>query len=141
MSISYHEREQIGSFFAKLVALGAYFWYASGQGYFNLAENDIKDWGRAVVLLFIFQVVAYTVMMMFVTGIDKSDKPDERDKLIDAKADRIGGYVLASVLFCGFLGLANGISLPAFFVTTVGGMLAFGFISDIARFIMYRRGV
>ncbi len=99
--------------------------------YFRAAPAGILDFARlsaTIVALVVVQVVLIIVMAIF-SPKDAQAPRDERDQLIDLRANRIAYYVLASgvVLAC----LAGAIALP--FALTPNTLLFVLVIAELLR--------
>ena len=89
----------------------------------------------ATLLLVIISVVGHIVIAL----IDRRSDEDERDKLIELKGERVGGYVLVNGVF--FALCISVISSGNFLFTHV--LLAFWLLAQMANFatqlIIYRK--
>ena len=92
----------------------------------------------AVVVLVVFAVVSHIVIA--VVNPKEADAYDERDRLIDLRSERVGGYVLAVGVFFGLV-LAMGEVEHFFVAQTLLLSLVLAQISDEAtKVVLYRRG-
>ena len=93
----------------------------------------------AVVFLVIGGVVAHILVAM--AAPKDADEADERDRLIEMRADARSGYVLGTAAVLA-LGLAL-MELPLFWIVhmILGGLVASELVKGILRAIDYRVGV
>jgi hypothetical protein len=112
-------------------------------------EEELKFWATAVLILIPIRIVSIIIMYVtvaivnaIVTGEeDVKDLVDERDRLIELKANR-NSYIITMVGFgLGIASLAFGGSVTLMF----GIFIIFGFVAELVSFVSnvyyYRKGV
>ena len=145
----YQEKRTIVSSVSSALILGFYSLYVYQRYVIGNPDiiNDFKFWGTAILILIPVTILAQIIIHIVFVIINKiatdEDVPafnDERDKLIELKGTRISHWIF----ILGFF-LAMGtqvMEMPPyvmFLTLIVSGFLA-AVISDITKFILYRRG-
>ena len=147
--MSYQERRAIVSLIGTIVVSVLYSAYMiqrypAGSPY---SPEVFHYWGSFFLILIPVSIVAkiiiyilFAIVNAIATREEEMPITDERDKLIESKAQMIGNYLF----IFGFI-LAMGslvVSLPPavmFIILLLSGMLS-QIISDISQFYFYRRG-
>ena len=139
--MSFQEKSAIATLGGLLVVYGAYFAIVGRW----LASNPINEIAyqplmiAAVVILVIVAVISQIAIA--IVSPKEADTYDERDRLIDLRAERTGGYVLAVGVFFGLV-LAMGDVEHFFIAQTLLLSLVLAQMSDEAtKVVLYRRGV
>lgn len=97
--MNYSEKSSIGTLIVILIV----YWF-----YFNRVFDLVRDGNTEVIALLpviigvvIFMIIVQVTYETIIAIIHRSDEMfDERDKAIEARADRISGYVLAIGIYC-----------------------------------------
>ncbi|MCF8359719.1 MAG: hypothetical protein K9H26_13240 [Prolixibacteraceae bacterium] len=109
--------------------------------------NDMQFWGKYFLLFIPVAIVSmivcyiiFAIVNKIVTSEDIEDVSDERDKLIELRSVRIShwiftfGFILA--MGTQALGMETWVMMVTFIVSGVVSSL----VSELAKFVMYRRG-
>jgi hypothetical protein len=161
--MSYQEKRTITSIFTGALVLAAYCFYAFGKaGAGAVAPGDLKFWattilvfiGIGIVAMIIIQII-FHILLSIAIAVQKRDcdskeverainadmVEDERDKLIELKASRIGlvfgGAGFIGALVSLLIGYSAAVMLNIMFLSFCVGSLFEGF----AHLYYYRRGV
>jgi hypothetical protein len=143
------ERQILVSIISSILIIGAYVLYVYKRqvvGNFEVLD-DFSFWGKTFLKLIPVAIMAqivihiiYAIINRIITNEDIPTKDDERDKYIELKSIRISHwiFVLGFVAAMVFLALGSKPSLM-FIIIFVSGFIS-TIISEIAKFIYYRRG-
>lgn len=165
--MSYQEKKTIVSIITGILVLVAYFTYVSGkyQTGMNTTE-DMKFWaatmlmfiGIGIVAAIVIQIVFHILLSVAIAVQEKVKNgkcddgeierilgteivTDERDKLIELKAMRVGfiiaGIGFVSALISFLLYNSPGVMMNILFISFSAGSM----IEGIAQLYFYRRGV
>ena len=91
--MSFREKHAWISLLAKVVIYGAYFWSVNHAGGFHMGLLE------AIVAFVVIQVVLTTALALYKPGEAVAPR-DEREKLIDLRANRVAYAALATSLAC-----------------------------------------
>ncbi len=136
----FQEKSAIATLGALLLVYGAYFaivgrWLAAGP-VGEIAYQPLML--AAVAVLVIFAVVSQ--VLIAIVNPKEASAYDERDRLIDLRSERVGGYVLAVGVFFGLV-LAMGEIEHFYIAQTLLLALVLAQISDEStKVFLYRRG-
>ena len=164
--MSYQEKRILSSIGAGILVLAAYCLYAFNPDRLaSIAPGDLKQWattmlifiGIGVVFMIIIQIVFHILFSVSVavtetirngekseaaieSSINSEMVEDERDRLIELKANRVGfaisgtGFIAALVSLV--LGYSPVVMLNILFITLLAGSILEGFV----RLFYYRSG-
>lgn len=122
------------------------------QGDVNLPQVlEIQFWGRFILQMTVVMVVAKIILFILFAifkkvknqKIDEEDLDfmDERDRLIEMKADRYSHWIAMVGFIVSMIPLSMGYGVQYMFIT----ILIFGFVSammsDVWKMYFYNRGV
>ena len=137
MDLSFQEKS-LWLVMTSLVAVFAiYFWLALKTAAVDVGAAQAGLFIGAVVLLVIAQIVGHLLIVM----VDRRDDTDERDRLIALKGERVGGYVLATGVFCA---LCTALVVPGNFAVAhvlLASWVIAQCVEIAAQLWYYRRGV
>lgn len=103
--------------------------------------EDVAYQGLVIGLVVVFIVIAIVGNIVVATSnLDEADAVDERDRLIELKGERIGGWVLAAGAL-GALALAM-TEQPTFWIAQaiLAGLVLGEIVSASSQLVLYRRG-
>jgi len=138
--MSFQEKQISATLITTLILFGSYFVIA----FETLFVEGKPDLGANLILLFsgavVLMIVAQIIMHILFAVLGMSEKPDERDRLIELKATRISYFVLvvgvwvtaSTPLFWSSVFLILNVMILAFMLSAVVG--------QVAQLVMYRRG-
>ena len=148
--MSYQERRSIVNLMSGIlitVLYSAYMIqrYPQAEAY---SPEVFQFWGSFFLILIVVSIVARIIIFILFAIINaitqqeqEPDITDERDRLIELKSMRNGGYVFILGFVLAMVMIAAGQPPAVMFVT----LLCAGFVSDmfstISEFYFYRRGV
>ncbi len=143
------ERQILVSIISSVLIIGAYVLYVYQRqvaGNFEILD-DFSFWGKTFLKLIPVAIVAqivihiiYAIINRIITNEDIPSKDDERDKLIELKSIQISHWIFVSGFVTAMVFLALGSKPSVMFITIfVSGFIAC-MVSEIAKFIFYRRG-
>jgi len=143
--MGFKEKLYIAILAVTLLIFGWYFtdaFSAADQGYTTVADFGPKLW--IMLAIYIAVVIAVTIITSIITKIKEGEIDqdfDERDTMIDLKAERITSYTQAFMLF-GVLVLVM-MEYNTFILAhaILGMMVLTTFIGFGVRLYLYRRGV
>lgn len=148
--MSIQEKRSLASIIGIILVLGCYCLFVFNRYHDIIVNtpNDFKFWGKAFLILIPVQIVAQIIIQIIlaishkiVTGEDAPSFSDERDKLIELKANKISHWVFTLGFLLSMASQAVGMQPWVMFVTIVTA----GFISSIAdggiKIYLYRKGV
>jgi len=138
--MSFQEKSAIIMTAALTAVYGTYFavvirWLA------NAPADDIVYQPLMVVAtipLAIFAAVSHIIIA--IANPKAADAYDERDRLIDLKGERVGGYVLAVGVFAGLV--LTMFEVPYFYIANalLAGWVLAEIITGTTKVVLYRRG-
>lgn len=143
------ERHILVTLISSVLIIGAYVLYVYKRQVVGNIEilDDFSFWGKTFLKLIPVAIVAqivihivYAIINRIVTNEDIPTKDDERDKLIELKSIQISHWIFVSGFITAMVFLALG-SKPSlmFIIIFVSGFIS-SLVSEIAKFIYYRRG-
>ena len=152
-TMSFQEKNITASFVIFTLILGFYLvrvFQMIQSGSFNLT-NMVRLWGTVIILGIVVTIIGTilthigsAIIHAIKTGEEKSDIEDiedERDRLIDLRGTKVAYFVSSIGVFLSMLTFAFGQpSLVMFSLLIFFGLVA-QIIGDIARLVLYRRGV
>jgi len=95
MGMSFHEKSLWLMFVSLAGAFGCYFFTVLPSHALNVLPHQVVLFVLATVTLVLMQIVGHIVIAI----VDRRSQTDERDRLIELKGSRNGGYVLATGVF------------------------------------------
>lgn len=109
--------------------------------------NDMQFWGKyfllfipvAIVSLIVCYIV-FAIINKIVTNEDLEDVQDERDKLIELKSIRISHWIFTFGFIVAMATQALGKETWVMMVTLILAGTISSMVSELAKFIMYRKG-
>ena len=143
--MSYKEKSAIGTLILVLIVYGVYF-----DNVFELVDEGITDVPAllpviiGVVIFMIMLQVAYEVVIAIIHRND--EMVDERGKAIEARADRVSGYVLAIGIYCciGYIIFGSVRGIPSLDFVVVNLLLLCLGLSEVVKYALqiasYRLG-
>lgn len=148
--MTYQEKKSIITFLTTSTVTLVYFFYVFTVYHDGSEEalNDLQLWGKAILILIPVQVIAhillhiiFAIVHKIATGEDLPSKPDERDKLIELKANRNSnnGWMFGFLFAMGALALGYGPFIM--FVVMVSAGLFSGIVETLSTLYYYRRGI
>ncbi len=153
--MTYQERRSLTNIVMTILVTGIYalIVYAKyNNGDFD-TDNMMRLWSLIILVFIPISVAARIVMLIIfrifaeisdeVKGSKEIDRDivDERDKLIELKANRNSLIVFALGFMLALLTQVLEYSVSAFFITLVAGGFVSDIISNISEIVYYRRGV
>jgi hypothetical protein len=92
----------------------------------------------AAVILGILATVSHVILALLYRSV--ADAYDERDRLVDLRSERIGGYILAVGVFAG-IGLAM-VRADRFWIAQalIAALVIAEITSGVVKLVLYRRG-
>lgn len=143
------ESRTVGYLIGSLVGLVLYSAYAFQQiqaGTLN-SMTIPSSWGVAVLVLIGVQIVFYIAAAILVSiieairaGEEQPELSDERDQLIELKANRIAYSVFGVGFLLSMITLAAGLAPLVMFNLIVFSLLAAGIVGYVTQIYLYRRG-
>jgi hypothetical protein len=110
--------------------------------------NDFRFWGKTFLILIpisivanIITVIIFIIINKIVSNEDIPEITDERDKLIELKATRISHWVFILGFLLSMASQAMGMQPWVMFITLVASGFAASFVDEIAKIVLYRKGV
>lgn len=110
--------------------------------------NNFQFWGKTLLIFIPVAIVSqivvhilFAIVNKIVTNEDMQDKSDERDKLIELKSIRISHWVFIAGFFMAMLSQAIAMAPSVMFISLIASGFVSAIIADIAKIIMYRKGV
>ena len=144
------EKQILVSLSTSALTLVFYWWYVYKHQVAINPDilNDFQFWGKTLLVFIPFAIVAqivvhilFAIVNKIVTNENLQDKSDERDKLIELKAIRISHWVFIAGFFMAMLSQAVAMAPSVMFISLIVSGFAASFIADIAKIMMYRKGV
>jgi hypothetical protein len=109
--------------------------------------NSLQFWGKSFMLFIPIAIVAmiivhiiFTIINKIVTNEDLDEVQDERDKLIELKTIRISHWLFTAGFLLAMGSQALGMQTWVMMATFIISGLVSSLVSEIAKFLMYRRG-
>lgn len=109
--------------------------------------NDFKFWGKAFLILIPVTIVAqiiihivFAIVSKIVTNEDIPTLSDERDKLIELKSLRISHWIFTLGFLLAMGSQAFGMEPWVMFAILISSGFLSGIISEVAKFLFYRKG-
>lgn len=147
--MSYQERRAIVSMISTLLITAVYFAIVL-QNYpdtGDYSQEVFHYWGSTILVLIPVSIVAkiviyivFTIINTIATHEGEPGFEDERDKLIELKANQISMYVFAFGFILAMVSLVMDQAPSVMFsIMILGGLLA-DMVSDFSQFLFYRRG-
>ena len=135
MSASFEERSVWIQLFSMSLVLGGYFlvaWQMLSQGVTALPAYAAV-FAVAVILMVIVLVAGHVAVAI----ASRPDGRDERDRLIEWRAESHSGWLVATGVLAGITGMV--LSVPN--VWTAHLLLFSLFLSEVLKLVYYRRGM
>ncbi|MEQ9302265.1 MAG: hypothetical protein RIF33_27035 [Cyclobacteriaceae bacterium] len=151
--MSIQVQKAVFNFVTTILLLGGYLFYVFGiQGDVNLPKVlEIQFWGTFMLKLTGVMVVAKIILfIMFAIfkkvknrKIDEEDLDfmDERDKLIEIKADRFSHWIAMVGFITSMVPLSMGYGVQFMFVTILIFGIVSALMSDVWKIYFYNKGV
>jgi hypothetical protein len=148
--VSYQERRSILNLFSGIlitVLYSAYMIqrYPQADAY---SPEVFQFWGAFFLILIVVSIVAriiifilFAILNAIIQQEQEPDITDERDRLIELKSLRNGGYVFILGFIVAMVTVAAGQTPAVMFVTLLCAGLVSDMISTLSEFYFYRRGV
>ncbi len=136
MNLSFREKSLWLLFVSLIVVLGFYFVRVLPSNAMNVRPDQVAMFVMVTVALVIVQIVGHVVIAI----VDRRSETDERDRLIELKGTRNGGYVLATGVF---LALCAALLTKGNFVFThvLLGFWALAQLVEVgSQLLLHRRG-
>ena len=147
--MSYQENRIIAYLISSLMGVGIYSFYAFQkyqEGSFD-SETIASSWGSFILIVIGVQIVLSIVTSILVSIIraiaTREKEPtlsDERDQLIDLKANRISLSVFGIGFIVSMITLATGLQPLVMFNLIVYSLFGAGIIGYITQLYLYRKG-
>lgn len=110
--------------------------------------NDMQFWGKyfllfipVAIVTMIVSYIIFTIINKIITNEDLDDGiQDERDKLIELKSIRISHWIFTFGFMTAMGTQALGMELWVMMITFIASGMVSSMVSELAKFIMYRRG-
>jgi len=109
--------------------------------------NSFRFWGNAFIILIPVAIVAqiivqiiFAIINRIVTNEDIPTKDDERDRLIELKTIRISHWIFITGFTLAMGSQSMGMQPWVMFVTLFSSGFISSIVSEISRFLYYRRG-
>lgn len=149
--MSYQERRALVSL-ASSVLIPIVYSAVMIQRYPSAADpysiDVFRFWGAYFVLLIVVTIIArifitivFSILNTIATREGEPGIEDERDKLIDLKANRNASYVFGIGFVLAMAALVFDLSPSVMFIILLCGGIASDILSEAASFFFYRRGV
>ena len=145
----YQENRIIGYLISNLLAVGIYSFYL----FQKYQEGSIDSttissfWGSVILIAFAVQMVLSIfmgILFSFIPASTRREKDislsDERDHLIQLKADRISHVVFGFGFLLAMITLAVGLQPLVMFNLIVYSVFGAGIVGFITQLYLYRRG-
>lgn len=139
MNTTYEERSVVVQLVSLVLVLGGYF-VAAGQ---MMARGELSLTAYmplfvgAIVLMVVVLVLGHILALFY----GMPEKQDERDRLINWRADSNGGYVLEAGVLITLIGMAFGIESVWAAHLLLQALLLHEIVKLSMRLYYYRRGV
>lgn len=148
--MSYQEKKALVFLISNVLSLGFYSLYVFNK-YNDIilnTPNDFHFWAKTFFIFIpvsiagcIIVFIIFNIINKIVTNETIPFISDERDKLIELKAIRISQwiFILGFILTMG--SQLIGMQPYVMFLTLIGSCFVSSCVSEISKFIMYRKGV
>ena len=147
--MNYQENRIIGYLISVILAVGYYSFYVFQkyqEGSFDSTTSS-SSWGSVVLIALAVQIVLSIFMGILFSFIPSSTRrekdislSDERDHLIQLKADRISHAVFGFGFLFAMIALAVGLPPFVMFNLIVYSVFGAGIVGFITQLYLYRRG-
>jgi len=147
--MSYPENRTIAYLISSLAGAAIYFYYVIQQYLAgNFDSNTISsNWGSAVIVVIVVQVILSIILAILANIVQaiatREESPmleDERDHLIELRADRVSFSVFGVGFVLAMITLAAGLPPLVMFNLIVFSVFGAAVLGYIARLYIYRRG-
>jgi hypothetical protein len=147
--MSYQERRAIVAILGTVLISGGYAAYMlprqpAGDAY---SPEVFRYWGAFFLILTVVSIIvriliaiAFSIINTVATREAEPGFTDERDQLIELKANRNGFFIFVLGFFAAMLALALGQPPATMFLLLLLGGIGSELVSDVSQFIFYRRG-
>ncbi len=148
--MSFQERRALVSLGSSIVINAVYLAYMlprqpAGDPY---APEVFRFWGEFFLILILVSIIieiAVTILFSILNTIAMREAvptiTDERDRLIELKASRIGFYAFTIGFLLAMIALAMGMTPSTMFIIMMIGGVASQVVDHFSAFWFYRRGV
>ena len=148
--MSYQEKRSIVNIVSSILIMGGYAYYVFG---INGAENkllieDFAFWAKFILILIpvtiVAKIIVYILFGIVNTVATREEMPsvtDERDKLIDLKAERVSHYLFIFGFMLGLIVLLTDWPQYLMFVVMISMGLIAEIVGESSRFYFYRKGL
>jgi uncharacterized membrane protein len=147
--MTYQENRTIAYLISTLLALGLYSFLVIQkyqEGSFN-STTISSFWGSLILVVIVVQIVLSIIMSILASIIqaiatreEEFIQSDERDQLIDLKANRISFAVIGIGFVLAMITLAIGLPPLVMFNLIVFSLFGAGIVGYISQLYLYRRG-
>ena len=147
--MSYQERRAIVSLFSSILITAIYSAYMF-QRYPAASAYSVevfRFWGAFLLILIPVSIVAkiiiyiaFNIVNIVATQEAEPDITDERDHLIELKANRNALYTFSLGFLLAMASLVLDMSPTVMFILMIGAGVTSEVVSDISQFYFYRRG-
>ena len=147
--MSSQEKRTIAYLISSLLGVGLYSFYANQQyqqGSFD-STTISSYWGSLILIVIGVQIVLSIIASILVSIIhaiatreEETSLSDERDQLIDLKANRISYAVFGVGFLLAMITLAAGLPPLVMFNLIVFSLFGAGIVGYITQLYLYRRG-
>lgn len=147
--MSYQERRSIVSLISTVLIIVIYSAYMIGRYPESGAYSPevFRFWGAYFLILIPVTIVAkiaiyivFSIISVITTRDEEPDIVDERDRLIELKANTKSLYVVGIGLMVAMVALVADMPPAAMFVIFVCAGVVAEMVSEITQFYLYRRG-
>ena len=147
--MSYQENRIIAYLISSLLGVGIYSFYVIQkyqEGSFD-STTISSFWGFVILIVIVGQIVLSIITSILVSIIhaittreEELTQSDERDQLIDLKANRISFSVFGIGFVLAMITLATGLPPLVMFNLIVFSLFGAGIVGYITQLYLYRRG-
>lgn len=147
--MNYSEKTNLASFTTTLLVSIPYFIYILGLDSSSAlgASNEVEFWARALLLVIPIRIVVeiivhilFSIFQTIITGNENVDETiDERDKLIELKAQRNAFYMFTFVIMAILGLLAVGVETQIAIITFIVGGFIVEITEYVSKFYMHKR--
>lgn len=148
--MSFHEKKSIMGFVSTFAVFAIYALVVLGMyraGRFD-PENIVRFWSALILIMIPVQIagkiISYILFYIVYRITDDEEGPtfsDERDKIIELKADRHSHWVFSAGFMATLISIVAGAAPTTSIVILVVSMMISGMTDDVSQLVMYRRGV
>jgi hypothetical protein len=147
--MSFQERRALVALFGTFLISGGYAAYMlprqpAGDAY---SPELFQFWGSYFLVLIVVSIIlriliaiVFSILNAIATREKEPGLIDERDRLIELRANRNGFFVFILGFVCAMVALAAGQPPTTMFLLLLLGGIASELVSDVSEFIFYRRG-